>query len=215
MRSKLGCLARLLKFVKARIEVSCAGVAPTLTADGGRVPWAGDSEFKEENVRSPKPLVSPSSGTSWLAASIGERVFAAATAGDCFAADKRALPLVARAPFDAFDAGVRTLDADTGASTSAGSAPVISKSPSLTAFGDFCAGAPRFARVDRVFVISPSLSSLKFCKAAVAFLVCFVVGFVTAGAACLRAAGFATRVVVVAFDTTFVRAGRGIVADEF
>jgi hypothetical protein len=85
----------------------------------------------------------------------------------------------------------------------------------LTAFVDFCAGTPRFARVDLVFVTSPSLSSLKLCKAALAFLVCFVVGFVATGAACLHAVGFATRVVVVAFDTIFVRAGRGIVAGDF
>jgi hypothetical protein len=89
-----------------------------------------------------------------------------------------------------------------------GSAPVISRSASLEAADLPRAGAPR---VDLVFVTRPSLSSLKLSIAAAAFLVCFAVGFVTAGAACLRATGFATRV-VVAFDWIFARAGRGIVA---
>lgn len=66
-----------------------------------------------------------------------------------------------------------------------------------------------------MFVTSPSLSSLKLCNAAVAFLVCFAVGFVAAGEACLRAVGFKTRVAVVVFDCIFVRAGRGIVANVY
>lgn len=65
-----------------------------------------------------------------------------------------------------------------------------------------------------MFVTSPSLSSLKLCRTAVAFLVCFAMGFVAAGAAFLGAVGFATRVVVVTLDWIFVRAGRGIVANE-
>jgi hypothetical protein len=110
------------------------------------------------------------------------------------------LPLVARAPTAAFAAGVRGLVVLAGDSASAGSAPAISRSASLTTSGDFCAGAPRFARVALVLVTSPSLSSLKLCRTAVAFLVCFAVGFVAAGAAFLGAVGFATRVVVVTFD---------------
>lgn len=38
MRSRLGCRALLLKLVRANMDFSCAGVAPTLMADGGRVP---------------------------------------------------------------------------------------------------------------------------------------------------------------------------------
>lgn len=187
------------------MDVSCAGVAPNFAADGGRVPWAGDSEFREEKVRSPNPLVSPSSTCP------GER----ACVGDVLAADRRALPLVVRASVAALGAGVRGFVAVVGASDSNGRAPVISKSGSLTTSGDFCAGAPRFARVALVLVTSPSLSSLKVCSTAAAFLVCFVVGFVVAaGAALLDALGFVTRVVVVSFDCIFVRAGRGIVADE-
>ena len=85
----------------------------------------------------------------------------------------------------------------------------------MTSCGDFCAGAPRYARVGLMFVTRPSLSSLKLCRAALAFLVCFVVGFVAAGAACLRVVGFATRVVVVAFEVILARAGRGIVANNY
>jgi hypothetical protein len=73
MRSKLGCLALLLKFVKAKIDASCAGVAPTLMAEGGRVPCAGDSDPNDENVKSPKPLVSPSCASSSCATSAAER----------------------------------------------------------------------------------------------------------------------------------------------
>ena len=121
------------------------------------------------------------------------------------------LPLVARVPVDAFEAGVRGLEAATGVVCSVGSAPVISRSASLTAAE---VRAPRLPRVGLVFVTRPSLSSLKLSIAAAAFLVCFAVGFVTAGAACLRAAGFAMRV-VVAVDCIFARAGRGIVASSY
>lgn len=114
----------------------------------------------------------------------------------------------------AFEAGVWGLVVIAGILFLVGSAPLISKSVLSTASGDACAGAPRLARIDLVFVTSPSLSSLKLCNAAVAFLVCFVVGFAVAGAATLRAMGFATRVVVVVFDCIFARAGRGIVANE-
>ena len=44
------------------MDVSWAGVAPTLIADGGRVPWAGESESKDVNDKrlSPNPLLSTS-----------------------------------------------------------------------------------------------------------------------------------------------------------
>lgn len=137
-----------------------------------------------------------------------------ATAGEDFVADKRVLPLVVRVPVITFEAGVRGLEAVAGDVCSVESAPVISSSASLTAAEVRRAGAARFARVDLVFVTSPSLSSLKLSIAAAAFLVCFTVGFTVAGAACLRAMGFATRV-VVAFDWIFARAGRGIVASGY
>ena len=134
-----------------------------------------------------------------------------ATAGEDFVADERVPPLVARVPVDTFEAGVRGLEAAAGVVSSVGSAPVISRSASLTAAE---VRAPRFPRVALVVVTRPSLSSLKLSTAAAAFLVCFAVGLVTVGAACLRAMGFATRV-VVAFDWIFARAGRGIVASGY
>jgi hypothetical protein len=82
------------------MEASCAGVAPTLIADGGRVPCAGDSEPSDENVRSPNPLVSPSAATSSGAGITRE--------GDFFRAVVLVL-LVVRAVRDASDAGVRFL----------------------------------------------------------------------------------------------------------
>jgi hypothetical protein len=111
------------------MDVSCAGVAPTFTADGGRVPWAGDSEFNEENVRSPKPLVSPSSGASLFAASVGDSVCTWTTDGDVLLADNLALPLVARIVFDAFGAGVRILEAVVGDSASVHRQPLATFAP--------------------------------------------------------------------------------------
>jgi hypothetical protein len=49
-------------------------------------------------------------------------------------------------------------------------------------------------------------------RAALAVLVCFAVGFEAAFANGLRAAGFATRVVVAVLGATLARGGRGIVA---
>jgi hypothetical protein len=42
-------------------------------AEGGRVPCAGDSEPNDENVKSPKPLVSPSFASSSCATLVAER----------------------------------------------------------------------------------------------------------------------------------------------
>lgn len=123
MRNKLGCRALRLKLVKASIDLSCAGVAPTLTADGGRVPWAGEFEPSDEKVRSPKPLSSSACGLSaWMFCCAG-----AVTAGDDFPVDFLALLLLVRARLEALDPGVRFLldDSRTCSSSSAGNAPVI------------------------------------------------------------------------------------------
>lgn len=204
MRNKLGCLTRLLKFVKARIEASCAGVAPTLIADGGRVPCNGDSEPNEENVKSPKPLVSPSWATSSCAASTCERVDA-----DFATEDNVCLPdnLVPRVLFDTFDAGVRSLGASAGLPSATGSAPVISMSASTTVSCVFLKGL----RVERVvfdLATRPSLSPLKgfaFCSTFEGFV---AAGFETS----VRGAGFTTRVAV---DVILVLFGRGIFADNY
>jgi len=205
MRNKLGCLARLLKLVKARIEASCAGVAPTLIADGGRVPCNGDSEPNEENVKSPKPLVSPSWATSSCATSTCERVDV-----DFATEDNGCLPdnFVPRVLLDAFDAGVRSLGASAGLPSATGSAPVISRSASTTGSCVFLKGCLRVERVVLDLTTRPSLLSLE------GFAFCFTFeGFVAGGfETSVRGAGFATRVVV---DVILVLFGRGIVADDY
>jgi hypothetical protein len=207
MRSKLGCRALLLKFVKAKMEASCAGVAPTLMADGGRVPCAGDSEPRDEKVRSPKPLSSSACAASSCASSVGNCASDGIRAeGDACLADV----LVLRALLDVLDAGVRFLVNATGTSSAVGSAPVIIRSASLTGSGVFSHG---FLRRDRVIVVvlvtKPSLSSLETFNVWLASA-----GFVAMGfAASLRGAALVTRVVVVAVvDVILVLLGRGIVA---
>lgn len=202
MRSKLGCLALLLKFVKARIETSRAGVAPTLMADGGRVPCAGDSEPSDENVRSPKPLLSSACAESSCAFPLRERVGAGITTEDdaCLAD-----VLVFRVLLGAFDAGVRFLVDLIGISSAAGSAPVMIRSASSTGSGVCCPGLLRLGRVDVALVTKPSLSSLWFVTVSLALVSLVTVDFVGS----LRGAVFATRVVV---DVILVLFGRGIVA---
>lgn len=204
MRNKLGCLALRLKFVKASIEASCRGVAPILIADGGRVPWAGDSEPNDDSVRS-KPVVSPSGAASSSTSSEGDCAGAFAVVdGVALLLDDLALVEV-RVLFDAFDAGVRFLVEGMGTSSAAGSAPVIIRSASSADSMPFLSGRlPGRVAVD--FVTSPSLSSLKLVIALLAFAV-----FVDAAGlgSCVRGAVFATRVVA---DVILVLFGRGIVA---
>lgn len=185
------------------MEASCAGVAPTLIADGGRVPCAGDSEPNDDRVKSPKPLVSPSCATP-----IGESVDAGFEAEeDICLADV----LVLRTRFDTCDDGVWFSVASIDPAPVAGSTPVIIKSASSTGSGVFCRGMRRWVRVDFDFVTKPSLSSLKLLMASTVLVVIAVARFaVVLGcfATTLGGAAFATRVVV---DVILVRFGRGIV----
>jgi hypothetical protein len=185
-----------LKFVRARIDASRAGVAPTFIADGGRVPCAGDSEPSDEKVRSPKPLVSPSgAGSSCVSLPEGPLV------------DDLAL-LEVRVAFDTADAGVRSLSDASGPSSAVGSPPVMNSSDSPTGSGVFCPGIFLLGRVDLDLVTSPSLSSLKLSGAS---RDCFAGGAADGLGCCLRGAGFATRPGAVdAIGVIFVRFGRGI-----
>jgi hypothetical protein len=201
MRSKLGCLALRLKLVKAKIDASCAGVAPTFMAEGGRVPCAGDSDPNEDSVRSPNPLLSPSSTISSCTTSTGARAGAGLGIEDeaCLAD-----VLVLRVALVAFDAGVRFLVVLIGTSSAFGSAPVIIRSASSTGSGVFSKGFLLRPRVDFACVTRPSLSSLKLFTVSVTFA-----GLVAGFATSLGGAAFATRVVA---DVILVRLGRGIVA---
>jgi hypothetical protein len=106
MRNKLGCLALRLKLVNANIEASWPGVAPIFMADGGRVPCAGDSEPSDENVRSPKPLLSLSGAGLSCTSSAGVCAGSAVSSeGDACLSDVRVL-LIARDLLDEVDAGV-------------------------------------------------------------------------------------------------------------
>lgn len=174
-------------------------------AEGGRVPCAGESEPREENVKSPKPVLSSAIETSFCAPAMGERVCAAVTAGDdVFADDVLALPLAVRALFDVAETGVCSLFNAMDASSLAGRAPVIVNSASSIGFCvlDVCL----FERVAFDLVTNPSLSSLTVPTVALAFLICLVVVF----AGCLGL-GFATRDVD---DATLDLGGRGIVLSE-
>jgi hypothetical protein len=205
MRSKLGCLALLLKLVKAKIETSCAGVAPTFMADGGRVPCAGDSDPRDEKVRSPKPLLSPACAASPGALSLGEYIGTGIkTEGDVCLADA----LVLRALLDPLDTGVRFFVDATGTSSVAGSAPVIIRSVSFTGSGVFSPSFRRLGRVDIDLVTKPSLSSLELFTVLLVLVDLVAIEF----AAFLRGAVFATRVVVAVVDVILVLFGRGIIA---
>lgn len=188
------------------MDLSCAGVAPTLIADGGLVPWAGESELREEKVKSPNPLLSFAYMSSGAFAA-GERGSASIDAGDEVLFAEGLVLVLVRPVFDEVTVGVRFLVDGTGISSWAGSAPVIVSSASLTSSGVFSHGILRLGRVDLDFVTNPSLSSLKLLTVSIAFVTLMVVVF----ACCLRGAGLgcATRVVE---DATFALGGRGIVA---
>lgn len=92
-------------------------------ADGGRVPWAGDSEPRDENVRSPKPLLSTSSSVTTVTGGADAEV------GEGLARDDLVLRGVTVAFADVL--ADRTLAGDAEAMAD-GNAPVIIRSASST-----------------------------------------------------------------------------------
>jgi hypothetical protein len=184
-------------------------VAPTLIADGGRVPWAGefDSRDVNDNRLSPNPLLSSSSCTGLLRLfdrverdDLGvDNVFDTPVDADCASRSDARVRGV-------FVTGVRFLIDGTGMFSwlSLGSAPVIVKSaPSCGA------GCHASLRRDRVALItSPSLSSLKVSSGSRLAAACIFVGCFLRGAACVGFDVVATRPTL---DATLALFGRGIV----
>ena len=186
-------------------------MAPTLIADGGRVPWAGEFESRDvnDNRLSPKPLLSSSSadpprlfdrverddlGIDSIFGSLIDEVFAS--------------PLDARVR-GVLVTEVRFLTDGTGSSSSLsrGSAPVIVKSvPSCGA------GCHASLRRDRVALTTrPLLSSLKDPSGSEFVVVCAFAGCCLRGAACV---GFDVVTTRPTLDATLALFGRGIAGLE-
>jgi hypothetical protein len=182
-----------------------------LIADGGRVPWAGESESRDVNDRrlSPNPLLSSTCiGPLCLFDRVERNDLGIDTIGD-FLVDEVFTSALDVRDLGVLDIGVRFLTDGTGMSSSLpwGNAPVMVKSAPSCGAG--CHGL--LNRGCFALTTSPSLSSLKDSNGFEGALGGTFAACCSWGAACV---GFDVAATRPTLDATLALFGRGILGIE-